>query len=60
MLAEGMDAEIVSKSNASIQRTLAIIKPEALPYADEIEEKIKEDGYTIVQVQKPQYRSSND
>lgn len=49
MLAEGMDAEIY----ASVQRTLAIIKPEALPYADEIEEKIKEDGYTIVQVQRP-------
>jgi hypothetical protein len=49
MLAEGVDAEISSKS-ASVQRTLAIIKPEALPYADEIEEKIKEDGYTIVQV----------
>lgn len=53
MLAEGMDAEILSESNASVQRTLAIIKPEALPYADEIEEKIKEDGYTIVQVQRP-------
>ncbi|PNF39884.1 Nucleoside diphosphate kinase-like protein 5 [Cryptotermes secundus] len=44
-----MDAEILSESNASVQRTLAIIKPEALPYADEIEEKIKEDGYTIAQ-----------
>jgi hypothetical protein len=53
MDAEGMDAEIISVSNASVQRTLAIIKPEALPYADEIEEKIKEDEYTIIQVQKP-------
>jgi hypothetical protein len=53
MLAEGMDAETVSKSNASVQRTLAIIKPEALPYADQIEEKIKEEGYTIVQVPNP-------
>jgi nucleoside diphosphate kinase len=52
MLTEGMNAEMLSKSNESAQRTLAIIKPEAVAYAEEIEEKIREDGYTIVQVQK--------
>jgi hypothetical protein len=51
MEAEGMDKEITS--NIPVQRTLAIIKPEALPYADEIEERIKQDDYTIIQVQKP-------
>jgi nucleoside diphosphate kinase len=60
MLTEGMNAEILSKSNESAQRTLAIIKPEAAAYAEEIEDKIREDGYTIVQVQKPQYSSSYD
>jgi len=49
-----MDAEIVLESNAPVQRTLAIIKPEALPYASEIEEKIKDANYTIIQVQKPE------
>jgi hypothetical protein len=47
------DAEIILESKAPVQRTLAIIKPEALPYADEIEDKIKDDNYTIIQVQKP-------
>lgn len=49
-----MDAEIILESNAPVQRTLAIIKPEALPYATEIEEKIKNDNYTTIQVQKPE------
>jgi hypothetical protein len=53
METEGMDAEIVTEPDAPIQRTLAVVKPEALPYADEIEEKIKEDDYTIIQVWKP-------
>lgn len=48
------DAEIILESNAPVQRTLAIIKPEALPYANEIEEKIKDSNYTIIQVQKPE------
>jgi hypothetical protein len=47
------DGEIILESNAPVQRTLAIIKPEALPYADEVEGKIKDDNYTIIQVQKP-------
>jgi hypothetical protein len=52
MEAEDVNPEITTKPDTTVQRTLAIIKPEALPYADEIEEKIKEDGYTIIQVQK--------
>jgi len=48
------DAEIILESNAPVERTLAIIKPEALPYANEIEEKIKDANYTIIQVQKPE------
>lgn len=53
MEADGIDAEITTKPDKSVQRTLAIIKPEALPYADEIEEKIKEEDYKIIQVQEP-------
>jgi hypothetical protein len=48
------DAEIILESNAPVQRTLAIIKPEALPYTNEIEENIKDGNYTIIQVQKPE------
>ena len=48
------DAEIILESTAPVQRTLAIIKPEALPYANVIEEKIKDGNYTIIQVQKPE------
>jgi hypothetical protein len=48
-----MDAAIIAESNTPVQRTLAIIKPEALPYANEIEDKIKDEDYTIIQVQKP-------
>jgi hypothetical protein len=49
-----MDAEAILESNAPVQRTLAIIKPEAVPYATEIEDKIKDSNYTIIQVQKPE------
>ncbi len=34
----------------TIERTLAIIKPDAVQYAEEIIEEIKANGFTIVQV----------
>lgn len=34
----------------TVERTLAIIKPDAIEYADEIIEEIKSRGFTILQV----------
>lgn len=34
----------------TVERTLAIIKPDAIHYAEEIIEEIKANGFTIVQV----------
>lgn len=36
----------------TVERTLAIIKPDAIRYADEIVEEIKSQGFTILQVKK--------
>ena len=37
----------------TVERTLAIIKPDAIEYADEIIEEIKRRGFTILQVVNP-------
>ena len=34
----------------TVERTLAIIKPDAIQYAEEIIEEIKSKGFTILQV----------
>jgi len=34
----------------TVERTLAIIKPDAIQYAEEIIEEIKANGFSIVQV----------
>ena len=37
----------------TVERTLAIIKPDAIEYADEIIEEIKRRGFTVLQVVNP-------
>lgn len=36
----------------TVERTLAIIKPDAIQYAEDIVEEIKANGFTILQVNK--------
>ncbi|KAJ9592754.1 hypothetical protein L9F63_015592 [Diploptera punctata] len=49
MEADGWDSEIVPVPKPALERTLAIIKPEALSYADKVEELIKDEGFDIIQ-----------
>jgi hypothetical protein len=50
MESDGWDTEIVPNPRPALERTLAIIKPEALSYADKIEQTIKDEGFDIIQV----------
>lgn len=50
MMADDTAPPLSSASGIVVERTLAIIKPDAIDRAEEIVEIIKDNGFTILQV----------